>query len=431
MHFRTWTILASIIIIGTAVAVGAWFFVKVSTENTETAPSEERRTFLSFFGEQFGFISTLDDTPFEPGEGVEAPAGPTFRERLAQEQMLPLGTSMLAGASFITTSTTTATTTADGSIATTTITDESIRFVERETGRISDLSLTSGLVRRISNTTIPRVHEAFWGQNASFVALRYLAEDNETIETFVAPLPTSWEPESADLEGVFFPQNIRSLAINPSGDEVFYLIQTLDQAIGRLTTPSHSEQRAVFVSPLREWLASWDGDRIMLTNKPSASAVGVAQWLGDNGSTARVVSGAGLTTRANPSGSRVLYAVSNAGSLRTSVLTTSTQTLFELPLQTLPEKCAWLSDEELVCAVPNAITSGLPDLWYQGKTSFTDTLWRINVTTQQVDFLYAPEDTGAGETMDIINIAVSSDGTVASFINKKDLRGWVADLSNN
>lgn len=428
-----WTILVTILIIGIAVAVGAWFFVKISTENTaiDTSAGEERRTFLSFFGEQFGFTTPTSDTPFEPGEPGDTPAGPTFREVLSREKMLPVGNSMLAGLSFTTTSTTTATTAEDGTETTITLTEESVRFVERETGRISDLSLTSGGVRRISNTTIPRVHEALWGPNASFVALRYLAEDNETVETYVASLPTHWNPESIELEGVFFPRNILSLATSPSSNEIFYIVQTSDQAIGRLSNSSNSNQRGVFVSPLREWLAAWDGVRIMLTNKPSVAAVGVSQWLGENGSTARIISGSGLTALSNPSGTRVLYALGGSSNLRTAVLTINGQRTFELPVATLPEKCAWLDDVRLVCGIPNSIPTGIPDAWYQGRVSFTDTLWLIDTVTERISFLYAPEDTGARRTMDIIGITVSDDGSVISLINKKDLRGWVADITNN
>jgi hypothetical protein len=100
-----------------------------------------------------------------------------------------------------------------------------------------------------------------------------------------------------------------------------------------------------------------------------------------------------------------------------------------LSVRTLPEKCVWRNDDSLICAIPNTIPSNIPDAWYQGRVSFNDSLWTIDVANEVYDFLYAPEDTDAHETMDIINLDLSDDGTVLSLINKKDLRGWIADVS--
>lgn len=430
---RKWTILATIIIIGTAVAVGVWFFVKVSTENTPSEPTtgEERRTFVSFFGEQFGFLSPVDDTPFATSTD-QTPAGdrPSFRETLSQEQMLPISEEMLSGTAFMTTSTTTATTTESGEEVEITLIKEYIRYVERETGHISELSLDSGEPRRVSNTTVPGVQEALWGPNGSFVVLRYLADDNETIETYAAPLSTAWDIVPTDLAGTFFPQNIHAIATSPNSNEIFYVTRTPDQSIGRVTNVLNQNPVGIFVSSLREWLVNWEGDRLVLTNKPSSISTSVASWLSRDGTTTRITSGTGLTVLPNPGGTRVLYATSNGSSLQTNILTISGQNTFTLPIKTLPEKCAWIDDDNLVCGVPNSIPAGLPDAWYQGRVSFTDTLWTINAAEERVNFIYAPEDTAARETMDITHIEVSDDGTIISLINKKDLRGWVADISN-
>lgn len=428
-----WTILATIIIIGTAVATGVWFFVKVSTENS-LAPvtGEERRTFVSFFGEQFGFLTPQDDTPFAPSDNGAPPAPrTTFREDLARDLMAPLSDEMISGTTFVTTATTTATTTENGEEVDVTITHEYVRYVERETGHINDFSLESGSPRRVSNTTVPGIHEALFGPNGSFVVLRYLGDDNETIESYTAPLSTAWSIESTDLAGTFLPQNIDTIALNPNDNEIFYITTTPDQGIGRIADMLNQNQRASFVSPLREWLVSWEGDRIVLTTKPTYLSVGVASWLDTNGSLSRIVSGTGLTALPNPSGTRVLYATTNGTSLQTHILTLANQETFSPAITTLPEKCAWIDDDSLVCGIPNALPAELPDAWYQGRVSFTDTLWTINAANEQLNFLYAPEDTAANEPMDITNITVSDDGTIISLINKKDLRGWVADIANN
>lgn len=422
---RKWTILTSTLIVGIAVAVGVWFFVKFSTENAEidTSFAEDERGFFSFFGERLGFIDTGPATTTET-PGGEAPAGPSFRERLARAKMLPISTEMLGGVTFTTAwevSTTTGATT----------TKEFVRFVERKTGHLADLSLETGLAQRITNTTVPGVQEALWGESGSAVALRYLADDNETVETFVAPLATTTQTEPSGLEGTFFPQNISSISMSPAGREVFYITTTPDRASGYLTSLSNENRRTIFTSSLREWSSLWETPGMLfVTTKPSASAVGVSYALSRDGDLVRVASAGGLSILPSPSGTRVLYSAASNDSFRSFVLTRDTQETVELSVTTIPEKCVWRSDDELICAIPNAIPANIPDAWYQGRVSFVDTLWTIDVVNERYDFLFAPEDTEARQTMDIINPDLSDDGTILSLINKKDLQGWVADVGD-
>jgi hypothetical protein len=53
-----------------------------------------------------------------------------------------------------------------------------------------------------------------------------------------------------------------------------------------------------------------------------------------------------------------------------------------LGIVTLPEKCIWQSEETLLCFAPKErVVDALPDEWYKGKFSFTDTLWSVDVVT--------------------------------------------------
>lgn len=59
-----------------------------------------------------------------------------------------------------------------------------IRFVDRATGHIFETDDTTLNIKRISNTTIPTVYEAFWISKNS-VVLRHLREDGETVESVI------------------------------------------------------------------------------------------------------------------------------------------------------------------------------------------------------------------------------------------------------
>src|SRR5690606_38056302 len=89
----------------------------------------------------------------------------------------------------------------------------------------------------------------------------------------------------------------------------------------------------IFVSSLREWLVNWEGDRIVLTNKPSYLSTGVSSFLDRSGVITRITSGTGLTVLPNPAGTRVLYATSNGSSIQTNILTINGQTTFSLPIK--------------------------------------------------------------------------------------------------
>ena len=218
---RKYYIILIVLVVGLAIAAAALFVVSQSPE-PEATIEPSPRGFFSFFGRQLGFgDEPTDQTPNQPGASVDE-VRPTFRQRLAREKMILISNDIISGVTF--TASTTATTTSMGLPATTTI--ESARFVDRKTGNIFDLSLETGDTRRVTNTTIPRIQEALFGVNGSAVALRYLASDNETIETFVAPLSIDPFASSTELIGTFFQQNIPSLVFSPDTNELFYLTIT-------------------------------------------------------------------------------------------------------------------------------------------------------------------------------------------------------------
>ncbi|MEK7579154.1 MAG: hypothetical protein AAB460_01295 [Patescibacteria group bacterium] len=407
-----------------ALVGGVWFwFAYIHTPASESPTTEESRGgFFSFFGNYFGGSGEPGtQTPTNETPEVLAPAF-SFRERLTKERMLSLSDVPLSGTTFAL---------MRKGTTTPALFDEQVRFVERETGHVVDLSITTGDTERISNTTIPGIQETIWGNGGNTVALRYLAEDSETIETFVGTLPTTTPVMNTDLVGTFFPQNITSLAMRPTNGEVFYVIKNQDGAAGRITNVAGTNTRTLFSSPLREWAALWTSPLITLTTKPSARATGSAHSL--NPSTGALVrltpNTSGLTVLMNTEQTRVLYTNTTPSTVSLFILNLTTQETWTVPLRTLPEKCVWRDETNLICAVPDNVPGNMPDIWYQGRVSLSDTLWAIDTETKLVDFLISPEEI-IGEGVDAIGLSLSSDGTILSFINKKDLRGWIADVTS-
>jgi len=60
-----------------------------------------------------------------------------------------------------------------------------VRYIERTTGNVYEIGIINSNQKRLSNTTIPAVREAFFDGGGLFVNLRYLNE-NDVIKTFAA-----------------------------------------------------------------------------------------------------------------------------------------------------------------------------------------------------------------------------------------------------
>ena len=114
----------------------------------------------------------------------------------------------------------------------------------------------------------------------------------------------------------------------------------------------------------------------------------------------------GLTTLSGPEGRFVLYSRSTSQDFVLGLYNIPEKTSVDLGINTLPEKCVWslLQTEIVYCAVPNFIEpQTYPDSWYQGVTTFSDEIWRINLESKVFDLLTTPLRDG-GEEVDAINL---------------------------
>jgi hypothetical protein len=192
-------------------------------------------------------------------------------------------------------------------------------------------------------------------------------------------------------------------------------------------------QETVFESLFREWLVSPSATyHIGLAAKPSAGIPGSFFILDTESErlTQILKDMPGLLALLSPSAERVLYTSTDRG-LALEVLDVENEQSTPLSLQGLPEKCVWgaRSEDVVYCAIPDILPQGdLPDAWYQGRVSFTDSLWRIDTTAGIIDILF-PSTEIPGESLDATGLAVNQDETRLIFTNKRDGSLWTANLS--
>ena len=310
-----------------------------------------------------------------------------------------------------------------------------LRYVERATGNIYQTFVDKIEEQKFTTTTVPKVYEAYFGNNSDSVVMRYLNNDNQTIETFFGDLPKEMlggdtNNGSEDIKGSFLPEDITDMSMSPTGTSMFYIFNSGDSAIGVTAQMSGNNKNQIFNSGFTEWLTSWPNDRMLtLTTKPSYVAQGFMYSLDPiTKKMNKILSGIyGLTTLTSPSGKFVLYGNNN---LTLSLYNIDTKESTPLGVKTMPEKCVWNSEStNLYCAVPQSIdATNYPDSWYQGETSFSDQLWKINIDNGSAVIIANPLDFKKGEAIDGIKLSLDPAENYLFFVNKKDSYLWKLSL---
>ncbi len=403
-------VIMGILCIIIAIVLGVLWFsssTPTNTINTSVAP----RTFapFGFFTNIFNGSSDTSKFPQENGTTTTDTSSRSVYDLVGISPAYTVTDAPVVAALFVQTGTSTG---------------EVLRYVERETGHIYDLYLASGNLRRISNTTIPRIQEAYFGDNGSLIALQYLGEDNETVETFVGFVSTSSEA----ISGEFIAQNARAMALHPTSPQVFYTLDAGGGAAGRIYDAETKQTRPLFSSSLSEWHADWNaGSYILLTSSPSSGAQSLTYALNPaTGTTERILMNMfGLTTLPNKDGVHILLGTSRGTDPALFLYNKTKKTILPVTGSTFPEKCVWLKNTRVACGIPSE--GDVIDSWYQGVTSFNDSVWILDPATNLTDYIFDSETTNT--VFDAVHLSASEDERLLSFINKKDSQLWIVNLT--
>lgn len=307
-----------------------------------------------------------------------------------------------------------------------------IRYIEKATGHIFERELPGGSETQIANTTLPGAQEAFIAGNTALY--RYLDTNGRTIKTFSGVLPTPEADGSfPEMKGVFLTDDTLALTPSPDSKKIFTLIPFDSGVIGNMSELDGTKKTKVFDSAFTEWLPQWvNTNSVLLTTKASGVAPGFAYLLDTNKKSFSRLMGniPGLTTNTSPNMKYSLYSTSITGGFEANIFDIVTGNKIPLTKTTLPEKCAWSKTSAwVICAVPDTIPTGIyPDIWYQGRISFTDAFWKIDVKTGAAVFIESPfKDKKL--SLDAINLALDPDESHLYFIDKTKENLWQLSLS--
>jgi len=377
----------------------------------ETPGTTQQGTDLFPFGPGSTGTTSATTTPGGTGTGQGEPVSSTEKlPRLRQLWKDPT-----AGATFF-----------PGSGTTT-----AIRFVDRATGHIYEAPIDALGNSKLSNVTIPQIHEALWAENGNELIFRYL-KNSTTIQSFYAVMATG-TAENA-LEGYFLPENIRDLAVQ--GNKMLYFNPSVQ--IGSLTQANidGTAKKVIMSSEARDWALSYTNQKsVFLETRPSGEIKGFGYALDlATGATTKIAGDIlGLTGTINPAGNRAFMSAAEKNSVVSAHYDILTKKTSPLSIRTLSDKCAWSNTRSnaIYCGVPAGIPSGIyPDDWYKGKVSFSDRLIEIDLSTGEATPLLDPSFDGLQE-MDIMKITVNKADKALTFINKKDMSLWLYMLTDD
>lgn len=303
-----------------------------------------------------------------------------------------------------------------------------LRFVDMATGHIYDAK-NGSVPDKISNVTIPQIKEALWGKDGKSLVLRYLKEDS-SIQSFSATISTS--SISTAISGTFLPANIKAIGV--SGDKALYANPGKVSGSLYLADITGNKRTEVFSSSFTDWAISFENPKnAFIYSRPSGLEPGYGFILDlARGTATRISADAyGLEGTISPSGNHVFLSYTDDSTIKSSIYSLAKKAYVDVAPGTLASKCAWslVESTSIYCAIPKNPNPGTyPDDWYKGLVSFSDSLWKIDVETGEMNLLLDPAL--EGEMFDVSALVVGPQDKEIAITNKKDLSLWLYTLPN-
>ena len=300
-----------------------------------------------------------------------------------------------------------------------------VHYVEAGTGHIMTINLDTGAEERISATTIPVTRTAAITPNGRHVLVE--AGSGATTEYIVGSIATS----SDELSNFALADNITSFDVT-SDSRILYSVIEGGNTAAKLYNPITNTTQTLFTVPLRDVTIDWHHTATgphLVYPKTSSLLEGFIYSYTNGALTRLPVSGYGLS--AAGSEEYVLVSRTISGELETSAFGTATEINQVLPIDIIPDKCAFpdILPSVAVCGGTLVeITPETSEQWFRGEARTNDQLWEIVSGSSDANLLVDIEPT-AGQVVDVINLQFNTFGTALYFQNKIDGTLWMYDFT--
>lgn len=348
--------------------------------------------------------------PISAGEQPTTDSGSRNSDQFAQptNRLFRISDMPVAGFAFLPISTTT------------------VRYADRGTGHITDAELSSLTKIRITNVTLPKIHEAHFRRDGTKVIYRSLT-NSDVVETASITLipPSSTSTDALHTpRATLLPDNILETTVGVG--DILYFIS------GQNIISSNFDggaQSILWTSPFNNWRLSSYNESLLLWTKADSHTPGYSYLLSDNRLSKVLGELYGLSISAHPTDEPLLYSHVIDGRTRLYGLFSPGSISVELYPATIAEKCAWSlrREAEVFCGTPPLITTNEPEKWYRGITRFSDEIWRFGLHADASELVVSPKNL-LGIDLDVYQPQVSPNDDYLVFINKNDLSLWALRL---
>lgn len=313
-----------------------------------------------------------------------------------------------------------------------------VRFVEKGTGNVYEANSQDISIKRVTNTTIPKILRAFWLPDGSGFLAQTLDNYTELAETsFIKITPAKVVPGSETLtpsETLIskLPTGIRELKVSNDGKKIIYYQVTNNGSSWYVSNPDGTSANLIFQNPLSEWLiAAFDGKKALIQTKSSASTNGYTFELNISTKTLKKT-GVGLVgLTLNPDYDFSPYLLSQGGNApQLVVVNDKNSATAPLTTYTLADKCVWSRSKvpSIICGVPQGVPRGqYPDDWYKGVISTTDSIFKVDYING-VNSIISDLQNESTEKIDVVNPQISDNDNYLIFRNKIDGFLWMLNL---
>jgi hypothetical protein len=312
-----------------------------------------------------------------------------------------------------------------------------VRFIDRGTGHVYQANNITADIEKISNTTLPKIYEAYWNKNLTNSILRYLKDGTESITNFYAEVrkvsPTqSTSTTPFEIKGKYL-SNFESISVSLTGDKIFTWGIENSRGVGYISTFDEKTRTKIVDTPLTQVNIDWpELSTITITTKGNSTLNGYTYSINTQTAEMKKILGPvrGLSSKMSNDGKYIIYST-GGNDIETRIMNITNGTSTEVIFKTLADKCVWskLRKNEVYCAVPTEIQEALyPEDWYKGSVSFTDQIWVLNVLNGEVHLLANPINL-TKSLIDAIDLTLDPKENYLYFINKRDLNLWMLDLN--
>ncbi len=406
---RTFLIIGSIVLV---ILIGVGLYLRLAPSAQGTAGQGSGHDFFSAFF-PFGNGGSKNNGG-NPSQDQNAGAGAPQKvtERLRKITSVPT-----VGGWFVATATTTASTT-----------PFSVWYVERSSGNVYETPIDTYAEMRLSNTTVTGMQELIPVNASSFIFRTLIGDDS--ISNSLATVATSSDSTLTDASLPPF----NRISVSSNGSTMLTVTETASGSRVSVSKPDGTGGKTFFTSPIRSWVPLASNGSLFLETAPASGIPGYLYAIQNDGSLQKMVGDIpGLMALPSPSGRYVLYSAASGDSLSLGLIDVKTGASYQSPIATLATKCAWEYEDPptVFCGVSRSVpNASLPDDWLLGNVSLDDSAWLIQPVTGTAHALGRLGDS-AGEAIDVMDPAVSSDGHYALFTNKNDLTLWSLDLTRD